>query len=336
MVGGHMINKLYDKFKKFIKENYKFLITLLVIIFVFYYEFPYIIYKSGGTIDLKDRVILDKNYSQKGSLKMSYVTTMKGTIPFLLLSKVLPDWDIEPLDNESYDEIITNGKNYLNEGIDNAIIAAFKETDYSIKINKEMYHVIYIDKKANTDIKLNDEIISIDNKEMNNFNDIKAYINSLNEKDKVLLKVKNNGKDYDRYAILYRDEDNSLKMGIGFKTTYDYETEIPVKIKMRNNESGSSGSFMMSLAIYNALTEYDITKGLNIVGTGTISSDGIVGEIGGVKYKVLAAENNKADIFFCPEENFEEAMEVKNRRKLKVEVIKIKSLKEAIDYLKNR
>ena len=55
-----MFNKIYERIKKFIKENYKFFIFLTVIVFLFYYEFPYIIYKSGGTINLEDRVIIDK------------------------------------------------------------------------------------------------------------------------------------------------------------------------------------------------------------------------------------------------------------------------------------
>ena len=130
--------------------------------------------------------------------------------------------------------------------------------------------------------------------------------------------------------------DNTLKIGIAFKTNYEYKTEIPVTVKMKDNESGSSGGLMMSLAIYNALTDNDITNGLNIVGTGTISSDGVVGEIGGVKYKVLAAEKKKADIFLCPEANYEEALNVKKRRKLDVEIVKVKTLEEAINYLKSK
>ena len=52
---------------------------------------------------------------------------------------------------------------------------------------------------------------------------------------------------------------------------------------------------MMSLAIYNALTNNDLTKGRLIVGTGTIDENGKVGEIDGVKYKLKSAVNKKAD-----------------------------------------
>ena len=43
----------------------------------------------------------------------------------------------------------------------------------------------------------------------------------------------------------------------------------------------------------NAITEYDITKGLMIAGTGTIDSVGNVGEIGGVTYKLAGAEKKR-------------------------------------------
>ena len=48
------------------------------------------------------------------------------------------------------------------------------------------------------------------------------------------------------------------------------------------------------LAIYKELIEEDITHGLKIVGTGTIDELGNVGEIDGVKYKILGAVKNKA------------------------------------------
>lgn len=54
---------------------------------------------------------------------------------------------------------------------------------------------------------------------------------------------------------------------------------------------------MMSLAIYNYLTENDITHGLKIAGTGTIDADGNVGTIGGIEYKIKGAIKNKVDVF---------------------------------------
>ena len=335
-----MFNKIYDKLIGFIKLNYKFLIVLTILIFLFYYEFPYIIYKSGGTINLENRVVIDKEYKEDGKLQMSYVTAMKGTIPFMVLSFIIPDWDLYPLEEitneDNYEDVLEKGKEYLNEGIDNAIISAFNEAGYGINIKNTINKVMYISDEAETDVLINDIIISIDNHKLNTLDDIKEYINSLKENDIVTLKVINDNKEYERTSKIYLDEDKTLKMGLAFKTTYDYETEIPVTVKMKDNESGSSGGLMMSLAIYNALTDEDITKGLNIVGTGSINSDGTVEEIGGVKYKVLGAVKNKADIFLVPKENYEEAIEIKEKRDLDIEIVSVSTLKDAIEYLESR
>ena len=332
-----MHNKIYDIMKKYIVENYKFLICIIIILMFFYIEFPYIIYKSGGLVDLGNRVETELDYDSKGSLSMSYVSVIKGAPAFILLSFILPDWDLKSIEEEygdtSYDDVIASGKEYMNEGIDNAIISAFNESNYYVKINKTTISVGNVLNDSDNDLKIGDEILSIDDKQINNQNDIKKLLANYKENDKVIIKVKNNDKEYTRYARLMKIEDG-LKLGIIITYKYDYETEIPVKIKTKDNESGSSGGLMMALAIYDSLTKEDITNGLNIVGTGTIDPSGNVGAIDGVKYKLLGAEKKDADIFFVPKENYEEAMKVKKKRNLKVKVVKVNTLKEAINYLK--
>ena len=90
---------------------------------------------------------------------------------------------------------------------------------------------------------------------------------------------------------------------------------------------------MTSLSIYNALVENDITKGRIIVGTGTIDILGNVGEIGGIKYKLLGAEKDNADIFLCPIDNYEEALAVASTNELNIKLIPVKTLKEAVAAL---
>ena len=93
---------------------------------------------------------------------------------------------------------------------------------------------------------------------------------------------------------------------------------------------------MTSLAIYDALIDEDLTNGLTISGTGTIDIDGNVGSIGGVKYKLKGAINNKADIFFVPNgENYDEAIKIAEEKKYDIKIIGVSTLKEAITYLEN-
>ena len=90
---------------------------------------------------------------------------------------------------------------------------------------------------------------------------------------------------------------------------------------------------MLSLAIYNALVEDDITKGRIIVGTGTIDIDGNVGAIDGVKYKILGAVKNDANLFLCPMDNYEEAMKIKDKFDLDIEIYGVNTIDEALNYL---
>ena len=332
-----MFNKLYEFIKKIIKENYKFLVTLCILFVFCFYELPFVVYRPGGIIDLNDRVIVENGYETNGKLSMAYVSMMKGNIPFVLLSFVIPNWDLEAsskitLDNESVDDTIKRDRLYLEEGLDNATISAYLKAGKEIKINKINHVVTYITEDAKTNLKVGDVILKVNNQEFGTLLDLQNYINSLKKDEKVNFNILRDDKEMVSEATIY-EIDGVLKVGISIINKYEYEGNPEIEIKTKESESGSSGGLMTALSIYNALTETDITKGRNIVGTGTIDIEGNVGEIGGVKYKILGASKEKADIFLVPKENYEEAIKVKRENDLNIEVISVSNLKEAIDVL---
>src|SRR5690606_13868518 len=70
---------------------------------------------------------------------------------------------------------------------------------------------------------------------------------------------------------------------------------------------GPSADLMFALEIYNRMVGDDVTKGYTIAGTGEIDAQGNVGVIGGIKFKVVAADRQEADIFFAPKDLYPEA-----------------------------
>ena len=333
-----MFNKIYVKFKKFIKENYKSLIVFLCLLFICTYRLPYFIYVGGGTIDLEERIDLKGN--EKGSYNLAYVKQIYATIPTYLLSFVMDKWEVTPvssykLDNdENVEEITTREKLYLEEANNHAILNAYRLAGKKIVMKDSSYKVIYVNKLSDTDIMVGDELISVNDILIKNNTEYKNYLSTLEVGSKLNVKVKRNNKEKDCYAIL-KEIDEQKVIGLYLVNTYDYELDPDLNLNFKWNESGSSGGFMLSLAIYDRLIDDDLTKGRKIVGTGTIDESGNVGEIGGVKYKLLGAVSSKADIFFCPKENYEEAINTKNKYNLKIKVIKVETLEEAINYLKN-
>lgn len=333
-----MFVKIYDKVINFIKEEYKFLIVLFLILFLGLFRLPYNLYMGGGLIDIKDRMSVEKEYEEKGSFNMTYVKSSQATIPTYLLSYIF-DWERESIDNIKLDEN-DNAKNiwkrdqiYLKEANDNAIISAYNLAGERITIKKELLEVLYIDKDSDTDLEIGDIIIKIGNIEINSYNEMKEVLNNYQFNDRIEVTLLRNDKEQKGYFIV-RNIEGEKKAGIYLVKLYEYDLSKKVNLNFPNKEGGPSGGLMLSLAIYNRLTSFDITQSRKIAGTGTIDKDGNVGEIGGVKYKVMGAASGHADVFFVPVANYEEANKVKNEKGYNLNIVKVKTLSEAIDYLR--
>ena len=334
-----MFIKIYDKVIKFIKEEYKFVIVLFLILFLGLYRLPYNLYMGGGLIDIKNKMQIENEYHERGSFNMTYVKSSRATIPTYLLSYIF-NWERENINDVKLDENDTvtdmweRDLMYLEEANNNAIISAYNKANASINIKSEVLKVIYIDKNSDTNLKVGDTIVEIDNTIVNSYDDVKMILNNYNIGDKVKVKIKRDNSENEAYFVV-REIDGEKKAGLYLIKLYDYETFPKIELDFSNNEGGPSGGFMLSLAIYNRLVSEDLTKGRKIAGTGTIDKDGNIGEIGGISYKVMGAYHGDADVFFVPEENYEEAMKVNEEKGYNLNIVKVKTLSDAINYLRS-
>lgn len=317
--------------KKFLKENLRFIIFMIILITVVNIELPYYIEAPGGTINLTKRI--DENYKKEnGSLNMLYVTEYKGNIVTVLLSKIIKSWDLfeisnQQVSNEDAHDIYVRNKVMLDNSINNATYVAYNYAGKNLTI-KEIENIVIATTKDNG-LKIGDIILSIDDYEVENNKTIKEYLSSLNPGDKVNLKIKRNDKE--ETISITIDEDKVI--GIMLITNYIYETPDDLNINFRSGEGGSSGGLVLALGIYSEITDTDILKGRNIAGTGTIDIDGTIGEIDGIKYKIAGAVRNKMDVVLVSPYNYEEAKQVVKENNYNIEIVCVKTFKEAINYL---
>jgi PDZ domain-containing protein len=96
------------------------------------------------------------------------------------------------------------------------------------------------------------------------------------------------------------------------------------------NIGGPSAGLMFSLAVIDKLTTGDLNGSKFIAGTGTISSDGKVGPIGGITHKMMAAQEAGATVFLVPADNCVEARTAPDDH---MELVKVDTLTEAVDSL---
>ena len=322
--------------KTILKEDKFYIIALAILILIFNIRLPFYVNAPGGTININNRIEYQDKKEYKGSLNMLYVTEYVASIPFYLLSHIIPDWDLESIkenqvsSTESVEEINKRNKILLENSINNATYVAYKSANKKIEITKTKYVVVAVTKENG--LKIGDEILEVEGKKVSSLEMIKQTIEEKNVGDEINLKIKRNNKEQEVVAKIEKEE-NKKALGVMIVTNYNLKPEKEVKLKFKQSESGSSGGLMMSLSIYSAISDKDILKGRNIAGTGTIDMNGNVGEIGGIKYKIMGAVKNKMDVVLVPSANYEEAIKVKEAKNYKIKIVKVDTFMDAIDYL---
>lgn len=325
--------------KEFFKKNYKFIITLVLILLTFTIRFPYYIDAPGGIDDVSRKIDID-GFKSEGSFNLAYVREYRATIPTLFISLFNRDWKVVEeeeilLDTEDDTSYFNRDRILMEESISNAIKVAYEYAGKPIKIISSELLVTYIAESANTDLEVGDQINLINGNSVSNKKDIEAIISNFKIGDKLNIQVTNKNKIYDRYAYII--EDNGLKkIGLLLSNINKYETDPNVIVNVDKNESGSSGGLITALYVYNSLLKEDITHGYTIVGTGTIDLDGNIGSIGGVEYKLKSAVKANADLFIVPnDENYDEAIKLKKENNYDIDIIGVSTFEEVIEYLKN-
>ena len=336
------MKNLFNNIKKLIKEYYKVIIVYVLILAFFLVEFPYYISAPGGLINTDDKIETTENFKMSGSLNMAYVSEIHATIPTLVISLLNKDWDVEKEeevknDNETIEEKDYRNKMLLEESNDTALLVAYKHSDIDYKVTNNKVYITYIDKLADTNLKIGDQILKVDDTEITDKNSLFEYIASKEIGDKITMEVKNiNGDDKKREATLINVLDEP-KVGAIVTEIFDVESTKKVNFNFKDRESGSSGGLMLTLTIYSHLNEIDLTDGKTIVGTGTIDINGNVGEISGIKYKLIGAVNKGADVFLVPVgENYEDAKKLKEERNYDIELVPVATFEEALKYLENQ
>jgi PDZ domain-containing protein len=88
-------------------------------------------------------------------------------------------------------------------------------------------------------------------------------------------------------------------VGIALENGFHYS--LPARVSINTaNIGGPSAGLAMTLALINKLSAGSLTGGHAVAATGTMSTDGQVGAVGGVREKAVAVHKAGATYFFVP------------------------------------
>ena len=299
--------------------------------------------------ELEPIVEVEGGYDEKGSFMLTTVRMGRANIYSYLMAKISKYQEIYTLDeirgkNETDKEYNVRQLYLMDSSKWNAIEVAYKKLNIPVDVRYKGVYVLNVvpDMPAEGKILPADRIFKVDGTEFTSSAQFMNYVSQVKAGDSVdLTYERNNVVNEVRVKVAeFKHDENQGKMGIGIGLVDDKDLIVHPKVTVHSDEiGGPSAGFMFSLEIYNQLTKEDLTKGYNIAGTGTISSDGTVGKIGGIEQKIVAADKAGAEIFFAPNENDEKdsnyhrAIQTAKDIHSNMKIVPINTFDEAIDYL---
>lgn len=149
----------------------------------------------------------------------------------------------------------------------------------------------------------------------------------------VHLKIRR-GNDQRAVAITtVRSTQDKSKSAIRVLVAPSYDFPFQVGIHISPNIGGPSAGLMFSLSIYDILTPGSLTHGKVVAGTGEITPQGQVGEIGGIQQKIVGAQDDGAQLFLVPAQNCAEALGAPYDPE-KMRLVKVQSFRDALADVK--
>jgi PDZ domain-containing protein len=291
------------------------LLPALAIGTLFLIPTPYQVLLPGPVTDVQ-RLIQPYPKPIKGTLYLTTIYSDPASVGEWLYAKLTPDAGIVPreqarppdLNEREYQKVLTQ---MMDESKVAAKVVALREAGYDVKITGQGAQVqdIQDSSKAKGILQAQDVIVALDSERVATSTDLIAMVQGHKAGETVQMTVQRADKELTLAVPLGESPDEPGRARVGIVVlTHLYQYDLPKEVNLQTRDiGGNSAGLMFALGIYNAVAPTDITGGHKIAGTGTISTDGRVGAIGGAKYKVRAAEKAGAELFLSPPDNFQEA-----------------------------
>ncbi|WP_338786673.1 SepM family pheromone-processing serine protease [Metabacillus sp. FJAT-53654] len=331
------------------KTIFRSLILLAMIVLIMtFIKLPYYVTQPGMASELEPIVEVQNGFEdEEGSFSLTTVRFGRANPLTYMWAKLHDYYYIHPLEeikreDETDEEYYNRQLHMMEASQESAITIAYKKANKQVDYT---FHGIYVDgivkdMPAADVLKVGDRIYKVDNKDFQTAEEFIEYVGKKKAGDELAITFEREEKQKQAKIKLAPFTEDPKKVGIGISLITDRQIEVEPDIKLNTKEiGGPSAGLMISLEIYNQLTEKDLTKGYDIAGTGTINTEGEVGPIGGISQKIVAADKAGIEIFFAPNENdsptsnYKEAIEVGEKIKTEMKIIPIDTFDEAVEYL---
>lgn len=299
-------------------------------------ELPYLAYSAGPVSDAADSVVAEEVavYPPDGELLMLTVVSQDVNIFEAAIAGIDPTIDLVRKQavrraGESDEEYRNRVLEQMDDSNFRAIAVALSYLGYEMVPDGVFVTEVVAGVPAEELIEPGDIIRKFNGVPITTVEDLTSALEGFAPGDTVEMSLERTGTVVDVEVELAEKEDEPgeplIGVGLGERT----EAPFPISIQA-GDVGGPSAGMMHTIAIIDALTEGELTGGHVIAGTGTIQADGSVGNIGGIRQKVVGAEAAGAEYILVPEGNYESALTAERDR---IEIVPVATLAEAIGFL---
>ncbi|WP_227774552.1 PDZ domain-containing protein [Paenibacillus sp. NAIST15-1] len=324
-----------------------FFAALLFLYVMVYMPTPYVIYTPGSAEQVKPMVSVQAgDDTEEGTFMLTTVRRTYANLALLLWKSFDPHAEFgkkaDSLQGRSEQEYVTEQLFNMSDSQLGAVLAAYNQLKIPYQLKSEGVYVIYnYPNLAHNEFETNDRIIEVDGKPVNDFEALQAVMKGRKAGETVQVKVERDKKEKLVKATLVEltDPNKKEEKRVGFGLRYGQRKEaIPEDkgktITFKDSDiGGPSAGLMFTLELINRLTPGDLTEGYRIAGTGTIEPGGNVGVIGGIQFKVVAADREKAALFLAPEGNYAEAKAKLETMNTKMKLVSVRTVGDALNAI---
>ncbi len=220
----------------------------------------------------------------------------------IFLAWLDPEQQILPVDevfppNMTTEEVRAESVAMMESSQQEAVAVALGELGY--ELSYEIYISMVTEGGASSGVLVaGDFVKTVEGQTVSTIEQLQELIQRSNG-EPVEVEVQRDGEVLTR-SITPRLVEGRYLIGVMVGYTYDFPLEIELEL---GNVGGPSGGMIFALGVFDKLTEGSLLNDNHIAGTGTISSAGNVGAIGGIDLKMMAASRDGVDLFLAPREN---------------------------------
>ena len=283
-------------------------------------QVPYVAYYPGptfnttGEIDGEPLITISgrESFPTDGQLDLTTVDVRQR----LTLSRALRGWFADEVavvprelvfpPDKSPEQVREDNVRSMAMSKDAAIVAALTELDIPVD-TRVVVTTVQPDAPAQGELEPGDVLTAVDGEPVDDGNDLRDLVTDREPGEEVEITYLREGEEGEAVIETTAAQgEGEPRPVIGVLTEERADAPFEISIAL-DDVGGPSAGLLFALGIIDKLGEDSLTGDRYIAGTGTITPQGVVGPIGGIPQKLIAAKEKGAVAFLVPDANCAEA-----------------------------